>query len=122
VKKLTLKDATQKNDDNTYFINEQSEPEPSDAISLKAIDELLNKKRIKTISRLKFEQIPIVTKLHLFADTFGTSFPKKLAENIMELQISVSGLGRKELVQLVQRRDGYSDLIEQRSRSKDIFR
>lgn len=122
MKKLTLKDATQKNDDHTYIIGDSPEPEPSDAISLKAIDELLNRKRIKTISRLKFDQVPIVTKLHLFADTFGTSFPRKLAENILELQISVAGLGRKELVQLVQRRDGYTDPVEQRLKSKDIFR
>lgn len=118
-KKLSLAEATQKNDDNTYIINDQQDQ--SDEISLKAIEELLNPDKLKSISRIKFEQVSILSKLYLFGDVFDTPFTKKLADLILELQISVSGLGRKELVQLVQRRDGFTDLSEVKAR-KDIFR
>ena len=123
-KELNIKDITRKNDDNTYIETKDEQP-VSDQISLLAIQELLNKKNLKSISRVKFDQVSILTKLHLFAQTFGIAFTNDLAELVEELQISVSGLGRKELVQLVQRRDGLMEqfLLNQKDKSsKDVFR
>ena len=121
MKKLKLEDMTNQDNDDKYVINNQQES-PSDLISLKAIEELLNMKKLKTISRVKFEQVPILSKLYLFSDTFGENFTKKLADLILQLQISTSGLGRKELVQLVQQRSDIMDMMNQGKQSKDIFR
>lgn len=99
-------------------------PDPSgsnDEISLMAIGELLNKNKIKSISRIKPEQTSTIAKLYMFSKTFKSTFTKDLADTILQLQISINGLGRKELVQLVQKR---VDMIEQNRimTSKDIFR
>ena len=93
----------------------------NDLISLLAISELLDLKKIKTISRIKNDQVSNISKLYLYGETFDIPFVKNLADNILQLQISINGLGRKELVQLVQQR--FSDIeIEKRVNSKDIFR
>jgi hypothetical protein len=121
-KQLDLKNLTNKNDDNTYIINEAESPQ-SDEISLKAIEQLISIENLKSTSRLKFEQVAILSKLTLFAEVFGNNFTKKLADLIMEMQISTNGLGRKELVQLVQRRDGIELAPNGKPiQSKDIFR
>ena len=122
IEKTTLSEMTGRDEhDPTYtqFVNDDP---VSDLISLKAIDELLNMKKLKTISRVKFEQVPILSKLFLFSDTFGENFTKKLANYILELQISTNGLGRRELVQLVQQRSELSLMDQPKQRSKEIFR
>lgn len=73
----------------------------SDLVSLIAISELTNVEKIKLVSRLKQEQISTLTKLELFADTFDIPFMKSLANNIMQLQVSLNGYGRRELVSVV---------------------
>ena len=95
--KLTLENLTKNISDNESSSN-------NDLISLLAITELLNLEKIKTISRIKGEQVPNIAKLYLYHDTFDIPFIKSLADNILQLQISISGLGRKELVQMVQQR------------------
>ena len=82
-------------------IEEQLENNPNDLISLIAMSELTNFNKLKTISRVKMEQVPILSKLYLYAETFNTPFVKNLADNILQLQISLFGLGRKELVSVV---------------------
>ena len=121
MKKLKLEDMTNQDNDDKYVINNQQES-PSDLISLKAIEELLNMKKLKTISRVKFEQVPILSKLYLFSDTFGENFTKKLADYILQLQISTSGLGRKELVQVAQRQPDISEMLNSKDKNKGIFR
>lgn len=91
-----------------------------DIISLIATNELINSKNNKRISRLNPEQVNIITKLYLFGSVFNIGFVNKLANNILDLQISIRGLGRKELVQLVQRREMSVD--EMSPKIKDIFR
>jgi hypothetical protein len=115
-KKIGLTDLTQPT---TLNIPDQSGS--SDEISLMAIGELLNHRKIKSISRIKPEQTATITKLFMFSKTFRCPFTKDLAETILQLQISINGLGRKELVQLVQKR---IDTMEQTRvmTSKDIFR
>ena len=123
MKQLKINDLTNKTDEGTTIINQAPEQPQADEISLRAIEQLFDPKNLKSNSRLKFDQVAIITKLHLFGDVFGIKFPKNLADLILELQISTNGLGRKELVQLVQRRDGLFDQIQQPIKtSKDIFR
>ena len=119
-KKLDLKDMTDDNAKYQPFIN-QHEP-VSDEISLRAIEELFDtENKLPTISRIKFEQVKVLSKLSLFNDTFEDNFTNKLYERILNLQISISGLGRKEIVQLVQQRSMFGEVDNKKS-SKDIFR
>lgn len=102
------------------IIQNQNQP-VSDEISLKAISELFDtKKKLKTISRIKFEQVSIISKLFMYTDTFGTSYTKNLANYMLQLQISVSGLSRREIVQMVQQRSMFEE-VPQSKRTKDIF-
>ena len=82
-------------------INEQLESGSPDLVSLIAISELTNLDKLKVITRLKDEQVPMLSKLYLFAECFNIPFMKNLADNILQLQISIRGLGRKELVNIV---------------------
>ena len=120
---LTIEKMTGKNDDNTPT-NPFEEESVNDKVSLLAINELLDIKKLKTISRVKMEQVPVLTQLYLFADIFEVPLVKDLADNILQLQISVNGLGRKELVSLVQQRDMTNELNNQIKNvtSKNIFK
>ena len=92
--KLELKDLIQpeeiKNDNSA-----------TDLIKLQVAESLISNKNLKTTTRIKYEQVSHLSKLYLFADIFDIDFIKKLADNILKLQISINGLGRKELVDLV---------------------
>src|SRR5690606_6719425 len=93
--KLELKDLIQpeeiKNDNNNA----------TDLIKLQVAESLISNKNLKTTTRIKYEQVSHLSKLYLFADIFDIDFIKNLADNILKLQISINGLGRKELVDLV---------------------
>lgn|SRR5574344_266832 len=115
-KKVTMDEMTGKN---PVIINNDDSNPADDTISLVAVQELLKDK--KTTSRVKMEQVKILTKLYLFSSVFGTTVTKKLADNILQLQVSINGLGRKELVQLVQRRNDMTEGLKPLT-SKDIFR
>ena len=73
----------------------------TDIIKLQVTENLLSDKNLKTNTRIKYEQVSHLSKLYLFADIFDIGFIKNLADNILKLQISINGLGRKELVDLV---------------------
>lgn len=122
-KKLGFKDLTGKDEDNIPLDEgvPSIDSDGNDIISLMAISELVNMGKLKTVSRLKIEQIPNITKLYLFSQVFDTDYTKMLADNILQLQISIKGLGRRELVSLVQQRDNPSQEVVKLS-SKDIFR
>lgn len=120
--KLTLQDLTGKNADGTInYDNSHIDSPTQDTISLRAVDELLSTKKIKTISRVKPEQVQNLTKLYLFAKVFKTPFAQDLADNILQLQISLHGLGRQELVQLVQQRLG-GFIVQEQPVKKGIFK
>lgn len=93
--KLELKDLIQpeeiKNDNNSA----------TDLIKLQVAESLISNKNLKTTTRIKYEQVSHLSKLYLYADIFDIDFIKNLADNILKLQISINGLGRKELVDLV---------------------
>lgn len=95
VNKLELKDLIQpeqiKNDNNSA----------TDLIKLQVAESLLSNKNLKTTTRIKYEQVSHLSKLYLYSDIFDIDFIKNLADNILKLQISINGLGRKELVDLV---------------------
>ena len=58
-------------------ISEQLESGSSDLVSLIAINELTNLNKIKVITRLKDEQVPLLVKLYMYAETFNVPFIKK---------------------------------------------
>ena len=73
----------------------------SELVSLIAISELTNTDKMKVVSRIKYEQVSLLTKLALFSQTFGIDFINDIADNILQLQVSINGYGRKELVSVV---------------------
>ena len=102
-------------------INEQLENGSSDLVSLIAISELTNLEKLKVITRLKEEQVPVLTKLYMYAETFNIPFVKNMADNILQLQVSIRGLGRKELVNIV-RESTPTEVKRGLFSSKDVFR
>lgn len=123
MKKLKLNDLTNKDDDNTNIIlNTDSHDTYNDLIALKAVDELLNLSKLKTITRINPDQVDIISKLYLFSTVFKVPFTSQLADTILQLQISLRGLGRQELVQLVNQRSAVDVVPNTIKTSKDIFR
>ena len=102
-------------------ISEQLENGSSDLVSLIAISELTNLDKLKVITRIKEEQVPILTKLYMYAETFNIPFIKNMADNILQLQISIRGLGRKELVNIV-RESTPTEVKRSLFGTKDVFR
>jgi len=102
-------------------ISEQLENGTSDLVSLIAISELTNLDKLKVITRLKDEQVPTLSKLYLYAERFNVPFIKNLADNILQLQISIRGLGRKELVNIV-RESTPQEVKRSLFGTKDVFR
>lgn len=102
-------------------ISEQLENGNSDLVSLIAISELTNLNKLKVITRLKDEQVPLLSKLYMYAETFNIPFIKNLADNILQLQISIRGLGRKELVNIV-RESTPQEVKRSLFGPKDVFR
>ena len=102
-------------------ISEQLENGSSDLVSLIAISELTNLNKLKVITRLKDDQVPLLSKLYMYAETFNIPFIKNLADNILQLQISIRGLGRKELVNIV-RESTPTEVKRGIFGTKDVFR
>ena len=102
-------------------INEQLENGTSDLVSLIAISELTNLEKLKVITRIKEEQVPILTKLYIYAETFNIPFVKNMADNILQLQVSIRGLGRKELVNIV-RESTPTEIKRGLFGTKEVFR
>ena len=102
-------------------INEQLESGTSDLVSLIAISELTNLDKLKVITRIKEEQVPLLSKLYMYAETFNIPFIKNLADNILQLQVSIRGLGRKELVNIV-RESTPTEVKRGLFGTKDVFR
>lgn len=102
-------------------ISEQLESGTSDLVSLIAISELTNLNKLKVITRLKEEQVPLMTKLYMYAETFNIPFIKNMADNILQLQVSIRGLGRKELVNIV-RESTPQEIKRSLFGTKDVFR
>src|SRR6056297_181975 len=121
-KNLSMEDMVGSEESKYNALINQDNRDRNDEIASKAIDELLDQKKLKTISRVKFDQVGILSKLYLFADIFDVDLTKNLADLILKLQISTNVIGRKELVQLVQQRTDIFDMSQVKKSSKDIFR
>ena len=124
MKKLNLTDFTGRDENNIKIdelIEKQIDEAKDDLISLLALQELLGEKNLKRVSRIKDTQVPALTKLFMFGDIFESDTATSLADYILNLQISIRGLGRKELVSLVQKRD--DNVIEEKPLTKKgLFR
>jgi len=122
IEKTNLSKMTGLNEeDQTYQQVINNDPQ-TDEISKMVINKLLDQKKIKSNSRIKFDQISKIVKLFLFSKTFkDDNFSKSIGELMLELQISIQGKGRQELIQAVQRRDMF-EMQPQTKQSKDIFR
>lgn len=119
--KLTLEQMAGREADGITSLESKAEtPSANDLISLKAVTELLNPKRITTNSRISKEQVKTISKLLLFGSTYKSSFATDLAVTILELQISLNGMGRQELIQLVQQRTETVNI--ERVEKKGIFK
>lgn len=66
-----------------------------------AVKELNKKENRKINSRLTNEQISTIIKLELFTTIFKTNLTKDLSNLILDLNISLRGLGRKELTNVI---------------------
>lgn len=122
IEKTNLSKMTGLNEeDQTYQQVINNDPQ-TDEISKMVINELLDQKKIKSNSRIKLDQVSKIVKLFLFSKTFkDDNFSKSIGELMLELQISIQGKGRQELIQAVQRRDMF-EMQPQQKGSKDIFR
>src|SRR5690606_8360845 len=96
VDKLKLKDLIQ-----PEIVKNDNINSATDIIKLQVAESLISNKNLKSTSRIKYEQVSHLSKLYLFSNIFEIDFIKNLADNILKLQISINGLGRKELVDLV---------------------
>lgn len=114
--KLNIKDLI--NPKNELEDNRSSD----DIIKLATIENLFNKDNLKTNSRIKMTQVSRLSKLILFSDIFEVPFVNDLANNILELQISISGLGRKELVDIVGKVNNELQLQDIQPIKKGVFR
>lgn len=97
-----------------------SETSSDNELQKEVITNLFNKDNIKTNSRIAKYQVNPITKLLLFADFFQSDFARNLATNILELQVSLNGYGRKELVQILA--VSSPQLEEEKPIKKGIFR
>ena len=106
------------------FINPDNDPvNELDILKMVTVNHLLSKDNLKSNTRLKQKQVPLLSKMYLFGEVFNVPFITQLANNISELQISINGLGRKELVDLVGKvYNPFSDLSNENNNRKDIFR
>lgn len=92
-----------------------------DKLKLQIINNLLDEKHKKTNSRLSKYQVNPLTKLYLFANVFQSDIAKQIADNILLLQVSLNGYGRKELVQILSMQEVLPPQ-DQKTINKDIFR
>jgi hypothetical protein len=103
---------------------EVSDHSPTEMIKLITVNNLLSKENLKTNTRIKFGQVGKLSKLFLFGVVFQVPFITELANNIIELQISINGLGRRDLVELVSQVNDpmpiQSDAVK--PTKKDIFK
>ena len=94
----------------------------NDELTEKAIESLFEDKHLFKNSRVKNNDILKLAKLKLYGDYFNLSLIDKLIKYILQLRISVNGLGRKEVVELVKTDVFTSNLVEPKNNSRGVFR
>src|SRR5690554_4175022 len=94
----------------------------NDELTEKAIESLFEDKHLFKNSRVKNNDILKLAKLKLYGDYFNLSLIDKLIKYILQLRISVNGLGRKEVVELVKTDVFTSGLTDTKNGSRGVFR
>lgn len=93
-----------------------------DDLRLKVINHLLDMTNNTLVnSRLNKSQINAIAKLLTFSRLYKNDFTLKLAYDMLQLQVSLNGLGRKELVRILQTTNDLEQ-VENKSSFKDVFR
>ena len=94
----------------------------NDELTEKAIESLFEDKHLFKNSRVKNNDILKLTRLKLYGDYYNLSLIDKLIKYILQLRISVNGLGRKEVVELVKTDVFTSNIVEPKTNSRGVFR
>ena len=116
INKLELKDLIQPE----KIINDSNNI--TDLIKLQVAESLLSNKNLKVNTRIKYEQVSHISKLYLFSEIFEIDFIKNLADTILQLQISINGLGRKEIIDMVGKVYNTETSEVEKLTSKGIFK
>ena len=93
----------------------------NDELREKAIESLFEDKHLFKNSRVKNSDILKLARLKLYGDYFKLSLIDKLITYVLQLRISVNGLGRKEVVELV-KTDVFTSNIAEPNNSRGVFR
>lgn len=93
----------------------------NDELKEKAIESLFEDKHLFKNTRIKDKDILKLVRLKLYGDYYNLSLVNKLIKYILQLRISVNGLGRKEIVELVKTEVFSSNLVED-NKSRGVFR
>jgi len=93
-----------------------------DELREKAIEALFEDKNLFKNTRVKNGDILKLARLKLYGDYYGLSLIDKLIRYILQLRISVNGLGRKEIVELVKTDVFTSSLSDIKENSRGVFR
>ena len=94
----------------------------NDELREKAIESLFEDKHLFKNSRVKNGDILKLARLKLYGDYYNLSLIDKLIKYILQLRISVNGLGRKEVVELVKTDVFTSNLTDLKDNSRGVFR
>lgn len=94
----------------------------NDELREKAIESLFEDKHLFKNSRVKNNDILKLARLKLYGDFYNLSLVDKLIKYILQLRISVNGLGRKEIVELVKTDVFTSNLTDVKDNSRGVFR
>jgi len=94
----------------------------NDELREKAIESLFEDKHLFKNSRIKNSDIMKIARLKLYGDFYNLTLIDKLIKYVLQLRISVNGLGRKEIVELVKTDVFTSNLTEPKNNSRGVFR
>ena len=94
----------------------------NDELREKAIESLFEDKHLLKNTRVKNNDILKLARLKLFGDYYNLTLIDKLIKYILQLRISVNGLGRKEIVELVKTDVFTSNLTDIKDSSRGVFR
>lgn len=95
----------------------------NDELREKAIESLFEDKHLFKNTRIKNSDILKLTRLKLYGEYYGLTLIDKFIKYILQLRISVNGLGRKEIVELV-KTDVFTSYLEEPTKngSRGVFR
>lgn len=93
-----------------------------DELREKAIEALFEDKNLLKNTRVKNSDILKLARLKLYGDFYNLSLVDRFIKYILQLRISVNGLGRKEIVELVKTDVFTSNLTDVRDNSRGVFR